>query len=144
MPEEAPVMRTTFPAIFSAKKERKKEKKYLKTAYGGKKNKRVRKVDGGATKFKNPFINSMAFLLICNTKYKQLEQFQLIHTRSVCDYYIHLCTHGLISMQYEEMISSGTWHAIYATRMHVIVVLRLPIFLLIVPDFCVFPYLESI
>lgn len=55
-------MRTTFPAIFSAKKERKREKKYLKTAYGGKQNKRVKKVVGGATKFKNPFINSMAFL----------------------------------------------------------------------------------
>lgn len=75
MPEEAPVIRTTFPAIFSGKKERKTEKKYLKTAYGGRKNKRVKKVHGGTTKFKNPFINSMAFLLLCSGRLKELEQF---------------------------------------------------------------------
>lgn len=72
-------MRTTFPAIFSAKKERKTEKKYLKTAYGGNKNKRVKKVAGGATKFKNPFINSMAFLLISNHTYKKCTVGVLIH-----------------------------------------------------------------
>lgn len=53
MPEEAPVMMTTLPATFSGKEEYTRERKNLKTRNGGKKNRRVNKVKGGATRFSN-------------------------------------------------------------------------------------------
>lgn len=60
MPEEAPVMRTTLPATFSWKTKVKKERKHLRAWYGGNKNRRVKKVKGGAIRFKNMLIRSMA------------------------------------------------------------------------------------
>lgn len=59
MPEEAPVMRTTFPATLSDKKERRIDKKYLNRTYGGRNNKSVINVNGGATRFDKLFINSI-------------------------------------------------------------------------------------
>lgn len=53
MPEEAPVTRTTLPATSSVKIEPTNERKNLKIWKGSKKNKRVKKVNGGATKLRN-------------------------------------------------------------------------------------------
>lgn len=53
MPEEPPVMRTTLPATFSGKMERRVERKKLKVQNGGKKRQREKKVNGGTSRFRN-------------------------------------------------------------------------------------------
>lgn len=52
MPEEAPVMRTTLPARFSAKMDFNVQRKNLRVQYAGKKRAREKKVNGGATRLR--------------------------------------------------------------------------------------------
>lgn len=59
IPEEAPVMWTTLPATFSGKNAKIMERKNLKVQYGGKKRSKEKKVNGGATMFRNWWIRSI-------------------------------------------------------------------------------------
>jgi len=59
IPEEAPVMWTTLPATFSGKNVKIMERKNLKVQYGGKKRSKEKKVNGGATMFRNWWIRSI-------------------------------------------------------------------------------------
>ncbi|KAI3759506.1 hypothetical protein L6452_07386 [Arctium lappa] len=59
MPEEAPVIRTTLPERFSVKMERRMPRQNLKKIHGGKKSNKVKKVKGGAARFKKPLMRSI-------------------------------------------------------------------------------------
>ena len=59
IPEEAPVMRTTFPLRFSQKMVEKIDCKNLKKIKGGKKKQRPKKVKKGAVRLRKSFINSI-------------------------------------------------------------------------------------
>lgn len=54
------MIRTTLPEIFSEMTERRMPRQNLKKIHGGRKSNMVKKVKGGATRFKTPLIKSMA------------------------------------------------------------------------------------